>query len=48
MEVNKELEGYKRIKEIYITNKDFEKTSTQKIKRSFLKNINLSEYISAK
>ncbi|NSW88641.1 AMP-binding protein [bacterium] len=48
LEVNQKLEGYKRIKEIYITNKDFEKTSTQKIKRSFLKNINLSEYISAK
>ena len=48
LEVNKKLEPYKRIKKIYLTDKDFEKTSTQKIKRSFLRNIDLSQYISAK
>ena len=48
IEVNNRIESYKRITKVYITTEDFEKTSTQKIKRSFLKNINLENYILAK
>jgi len=43
--INKKLEAYKRVNKFYITLEEFEKTSTQKIKRSFLKNINLRDYI---
>jgi len=44
---NKQLESYKRINKVYITTKDFEKTSTQKIKRNFLRNLNINDYILA-
>jgi long-chain acyl-CoA synthetase len=44
IEINKGLESYKRVKKFYLSFHDFEKTSTQKIKRSFLKNINLEDY----
>ena len=47
LKLNKNLESFKRITKVYITLEDFEKTSTQKIKRSFLKNINLEKYLSA-
>ena len=48
IEINKKLESYKRINKFYITLDQFEKTSTQKIKRTFLKEINLESYISAR
>ena len=44
IQINKGLESYKRVKKFYLSSHDFEKTSTQKIKRSFLKNINLEDY----
>ena len=44
IDINKRIEPYKRIKKFYLTFEDFEKTSTQKIKRSFLKNIDLTKY----
>ena len=43
--INNNNEIYKRISKIYITNDDFEKTSTQKIKRNFLKTIDFKNYI---
>ena len=48
IEINKKLESYKRVNKFYITLDQFEKTSTQKIKRKFLKEINLERYISAR
>ena len=42
--INNKIERYKRISKIYLSDIEFEKTSTQKIKREFLKNINVSEY----
>ncbi|MBT3476048.1 AMP-binding protein [bacterium] len=48
IEINKKIESYKRIKKFYLTFEDFEKTSTQKIKRSFLKNVDLTKYILAR
>jgi long-chain acyl-CoA synthetase len=43
--INKKLEAYKRVNKFYITLEEFEKTSTQTSQRSFLKNINLRDYI---
>jgi long-chain acyl-CoA synthetase len=37
-DVNKELPGYKQIKKFYIREKEFEKTTTQKIKRYLINN----------
>lgn len=48
IEINKKLESYKRVNKFYITLDQFEKTSTQKIKRTFLKEVNLKRYISAR
>ena len=48
IEINKKLESYKRVNKFYITLDVFEKTSTQKIKRTFLREINLESYISAR
>ena len=48
IEINKKLESYKRVNKFYITLDQFEKTSTQKIKRTFLKEINLERYILAR
>ena len=42
--INNKIERYKRISKIYLSDIEFEKTSTQKIKREFLKNIDVSEY----
>ena len=42
--INNKIERYKRISKIYLSDMEFEKTSTQKIKRDFLKNINVSDY----
>ena len=44
LDTNKGLESYKRINKVYLTRKDFEKTSTQKIKREFLRNFNSKDY----
>ena len=44
LDINKQLESYKRVSKVYITANDFEKTSTQKIKRDFLKNLNINDY----
>ena len=41
--INRELEVGKRISKIYIYNEEFPKTSTQKIKRDFLENIDLEK-----
>ena len=43
-DINKQLESYKRVNKVYITTNDFEKTSTQKIKRDFLKNLDINDY----
>ena len=42
--INNRTEKFKRISGIYLTDISFEKTSTQKIKRGFLNNINLDKY----
>ena len=44
LDINKQLESYKRVSKVYITENDFEKTSTQKIKRDFLKNLDINDY----
>ena len=44
LDINKQLESYKRVNKVYITENDFEKTSTQKIKRDFLKNLDINDY----
>tara|TARA_B100001971_G_C18229782_1_gene563110 strand:- start:980 stop:1870 length:891 start_codon:yes stop_codon:yes gene_type:complete len=44
LDINKQLESYKRVNKVYITTNDFEKTSTQKIKRDFLKNLDINDY----
>lgn len=41
--INRELEVGKRISKIYIYNEEFPKTSTQKIKRDFIENIDLDK-----
>ena len=41
--INRELEVGKRISKIYIYNEEFPKTSTQKIKRDFIENIDLEK-----
>jgi len=41
--VNKQLAGYKQIKRFHIRRKEFEKTTTQKIKRYKAKQENSSE-----
>ena len=42
--INSELEVGKRISKIYLFNEEFPKTSTQKIKRDFLNNIDLKKF----
>jgi long-chain acyl-CoA synthetase len=41
--INRELEVGKRISKVYIYNEEFPKTSTQKIKRDFVENIDLEK-----
>ncbi|HIC77170.1 MAG TPA: hypothetical protein EYO89_04800 [Candidatus Dadabacteria bacterium] len=47
LDTNKQLESYKRINKVYITTNDFKKTSTQKIKRDFLRDFKSTDYILA-
>ena len=39
-ETNKELPIYKQIRKFYVRDSEFEKTTTQKIKRYLVKNVN--------